>query len=82
MIFSKKILCEFLKQNMASSAKSFSIKKSRNEKNMIEEVRHKIKVLETIEVVDQTPSIWQSIEDLKGFENLKIFYQKQSVVLY
>ena len=30
--YSKKILWEFLKQNMASSSKSFSIKKSRNEK--------------------------------------------------
>ena len=38
---------------------------------MIEEVRHKIEVLETIvfEVFDHTPSIRQSIEDLKGFEN-------------
>ena len=36
---------------------------------MIEEVRHKIEVLETIEVDDQTTSIRQSIEALKGFEN-------------
>ena len=36
---------------------------------MIEEVRHKIEVSETIEVDDQTPSIRQSLEDIKGYEN-------------
>ena len=36
---------------------------------MIEEVKHKIEVLETLEVDDQTPSIRQSIKDLKGIEN-------------
>ena len=39
---------------------------------MIVEDRYKIvtKVLETIEEDDQTLSIWQSIEDLKGFEKI------------
>ena len=62
-------LWEFLKQNIASVAKDFSIRKSRKERKTIEEVRHKIEVLETISEDDMTPSIYHSIETLKQIEN-------------
>ena len=55
-------LWEFLKRNIASVAKDFSIRKSRKERKTIEEVRHKIEVLETISEDDMTPSIYHSIE--------------------
>ena len=62
-------LWEFLKQNIASVAKDFSIRKSRKERKTIEEVRHKIEVLESISEDDMTPSIYHSIETLKQIEN-------------
>ena len=41
---SKMILWDFLKQNMASAAKTFSVKKSRDERKMIDEVKQKIEI--------------------------------------
>ena len=60
---------EFLKQNMASFAKTYSMKKSRDERKKIEEVKLKIEVLETIEEDDITPAILKTLNQLKESEN-------------
>ena len=46
---SKKVLWEFLKQNMACVAKTHSSQKNRAERKKIAEVREKIEILESID---------------------------------
>ena len=66
---SKMTLWEFLKQNMASAAKKFSVRKSRNDRKMIDEVKQKIEILEAINEEEMTPSSLQTIENLKDVED-------------
>ena len=66
---SKKILWEFLKQNLASSAKSFSKLKSIKERRKIDEIRYKLEVLNSIRIEERTASVEEAIENLKSAEN-------------
>ena len=76
---SKMILWDFFKQNMASAAKSFSVKKSRDERKMIDEVKQKMEILETIKEEDMTPNILHTIENLKDIENTFLSKKNQGL---
>ena len=78
---SKKILWEFLKQNLASSAKSYSKLKSIKEKRKIDEIRYKLEVLNSIKTEERTKSIEEAIDKLKSAENEHISKKVQGSIL-
>ena len=63
-------LWEFLKQNMASVAKKFSVQKTRGEKIQMTDVRQKIEALESIGQELITDNIRQTLDELKEMEHL------------
>ena len=65
---SKRVLWDFLKQNIASAAKAFSICKSRQEKKHIENIRYELEVLDTLGPEDKSIEIINRIEYLKEEE--------------
>ena len=65
---SRKSLWEFLKQNMASVAKNFSVQKNRREKIQMTEIRQKIEALESIDQNLITDNIRQTLDELKEME--------------
>ena len=65
---SKRVLWEFLKQNIASAAKAFSICKSRQENDHIENIRYELEVLDTLGPEEKSIEIINRIECLKEEE--------------
>ena len=63
------MLWDFLKQNIASAAKAFSICKSRQEKKHIENIRYELEVLDTLGPEDKSIEIINRIEYLKEEES-------------